>query len=137
MEAIDNDPYPVNEPRETGDIDQFDQTLIPLLGNSYLGQSEFCSYSLSSLEKKVQVSHEVLRFCLPGFSTDSGLSLIEKGELIIVSGAPRGDYSGQVAFLKPDPKASRNLAVEFVLSGPGLASSFGYDLAVVDLNGDG
>lgn len=45
--------------------------------------------------------------------------------------------SGQVAFLKPDPKASRNLSVEFVLSGPGLASSFGYDVAVVDLNGDG
>lgn len=87
--------------------------------------------------KKEEVSHEVLGFCLSGFSTDTGLALIGKGELIIVSGAPRGGYSGQVAFLKPDPKASRNLSVEFVLSGPGLASSFGYDVAVVDLNGDG
>lgn len=87
--------------------------------------------------RKEEVSHEVLRFCLSGFSTDTGLALIGKGELIIVSGAPRGGYSGQVAFLKPDPKASRNLSVEFVLSGPGLASSFGYDVAVVDLNGDG
>lgn len=41
MEDIDNYPSPVSEPRETGDIDQFDQTLIPLLLNSYLGQSEF------------------------------------------------------------------------------------------------
>lgn len=41
MEAIDNYPYPMIDPRETGDIDQFDQTLIPLLMNSYLGQSEF------------------------------------------------------------------------------------------------
>lgn len=73
----------------------------------------------------------------PGFSIDSGMALIRKGELTIVSGAPRGGYSGQVAFLKADPVAQRNLSVELVLSGPGLASSFGYDLAVVDLNSDG
>lgn len=54
-----------------------------------------------------------------------------------MSGAPRGGYSGQVAFLRPEPTAKRNLSVELVLSGPGLASSFGYDVAVVDLNGDG
>uniref|UniRef100_A0A3Q4IH78 Uncharacterized protein n=1 Tax=Neolamprologus brichardi TaxID=32507 RepID=A0A3Q4IH78_NEOBR len=72
-----------------------------------------------------------------GFSIDSGMALIRKGELTIVSGAPRGGYSGQVAFLKADPVAQRNLSVELVLSGPGLASSFGYDLAVVDLNSDG
>lgn len=50
MEAIDNYPYPLNDPRETGDIDQFDQTLIPLQQDSYLGQFEFCSHSLSSVE---------------------------------------------------------------------------------------
>lgn len=54
-----------------------------------------------------------------------------------MSGAPRGGYSGQVAFLRADPVATRNLSVDFVLSGPGLASSFGYDVAVVDLNRDG
>lgn len=137
MEAIDNYPYPMIDPRETGDIDQFDQTLIPLLMNSYLGQSEFLLLLFVQRWMKVEVSLEVLQFCLPGFSTDSGLALIEKRELIIVSGAPRGGYSGQVAFLKPDPKARSNLSVEFVLSGPGLASSFGYDVAVVDLNSDG
>lgn len=76
-------------------------------------------------------------FCPPGFSIDSGMALVRQGELTIVSGAPRGGYSGQVAFLKADPVAQRNLSVELVLSGPGLASSFGYDVAVVDLNGDG
>uniref|UniRef100_A0A3Q2DM65 Uncharacterized protein n=1 Tax=Cyprinodon variegatus TaxID=28743 RepID=A0A3Q2DM65_CYPVA len=76
-------------------------------------------------------------FLLPGFSVDSGMALLKQGELTIVSGAPRGGYSGQVAFMKTDPLAKRNLSVELVLSGPGLASSFGYDLAVLDLNNDG
>lgn len=65
------------------------------------------------------------------------MALIRKGELTIVSGAPRGGFSGQVTFLRADPAAKRNLLVELVLSGPGLASSFGYDVTVVDFNGDG
>lgn len=73
----------------------------------------------------------------PGFSTDSGMALLRQGELTVVSGAPRGGYSGQVAFLKADPEAQRSLSVELILSGPGLASSFGYDVAVGDFNGDG
>ncbi|TWW54880.1 Integrin alpha-6 VLA-6, partial [Takifugu flavidus] len=105
MEAIDDFPFPIDDPRETGDIDHFNPELIPLLRNSYLG-----------------------------FSIDSGLALIRKGELTIISGAPRGGYSGQVAFLRPDPRAKRHLSVELVLSGPGLASSFGYDVAVADFN---
>uniref|UniRef100_A0AAX7VDH8 Uncharacterized protein n=1 Tax=Astatotilapia calliptera TaxID=8154 RepID=A0AAX7VDH8_ASTCA len=84
-----------------------------------------------------QKDHDWFAYCQQGFSIDSGMALIRKGELTIVSGAPRGGYSGQVAFLKADPMAQRNLSVELVLSGPGLASSFGYDLAVVDLNSDG
>ncbi|KAG7224827.1 hypothetical protein INR49_013541 [Caranx melampygus] len=110
LEELDNEDIDnLDEvPRETGDIDLFNPKLIPLQDNSYLG-----------------------------FSTDSGMALIRKGELTIVSGAPRGGYSGQVAFLKKDPVAKRSLSVEFVLSDPGLASSFGYDVAVVDFNGDG
>ncbi|KAM8732326.1 integrin alpha-6-like isoform 2-T2 [Acanthopagrus schlegelii] len=95
-------------PRETGNIQALNSKLIPLQTNSYLG-----------------------------FSIDSGLALIRKGELTIVSGAPRGGYSGQVTLLKADPVAKQNVSVEVVLSGPGLASSFGYDVAVVDLNSDG
>uniref|UniRef100_A0A3Q1BK90 Integrin alpha-2 domain-containing protein n=1 Tax=Amphiprion ocellaris TaxID=80972 RepID=A0A3Q1BK90_AMPOC len=108
MELLDNLDIFSEDPRETGDIDQFNPKLIPFQRNSYLG-----------------------------FSVDSGFALLNKSELTIVSGAPRGGYSGQVAFLKADPKAQRNLSVELVISGPGLASSFGYDVAVVDLNGDG
>ncbi|XP_041846599.1 integrin alpha-6-like [Melanotaenia boesemani] len=108
MEVLDNLHITSKDPRETGDIDQFNQKLIPLQRNSYLG-----------------------------FSIDSGMALIKKGDLTVVSGAPRGGYSGQVAFLKEDPEAQRNLSVKLVLSGPGLASSFGYDVAVVDLNSDG
>ncbi|XP_063732116.1 integrin alpha-6-like isoform X2 [Eleginops maclovinus] len=108
MELLDNQDIDAADSRETGDIEQFNRELIPLQENSYLG-----------------------------FSTDSGMALLIQGELTIVSGAPRGGYSGQVALLKADSKAERNLSVELVLSGPGLASSFGYDVAVVDLNGDG
>ncbi|XP_045885945.1 integrin alpha-6-like [Micropterus dolomieu] len=107
MELLDNLDIFSEGSRETGDIDELNPTLIPLQRDSYLG-----------------------------FSIDSGMALIRKGELTIVSGAPRGGYSGQVTFLKADPVAQRNLSVELVLSGPGMASSFGYDVAVVDLNGD-
>lgn len=73
----------------------------------------------------------------PGFSIDSSLALLRQGELTIVSGAPRGGFSGQVTFLRQDPLAEENLSVELVLSGPSLASSFGYDVSVLDLNSDG
>lgn len=65
------------------------------------------------------------------------MALLRKNELTIVSGAPRGGYSGQVIFLRADPMAQRNLFMEVDIPGPGFASSFGYDVAVVDLNGDG
>ncbi|KAM9795141.1 integrin alpha-6-like [Neosynchiropus ocellatus] len=108
LEPLNNLEIYSSNPRETGNIEKFDSELIPLNLNSYLG-----------------------------FSTDSGMALLEKDELTIVSGAPRGGFSGQVAFLRADPLTRSNLSVELVLSGPGLASSFGYDVAVVDLNSDG
>ncbi|XP_056295655.1 integrin alpha-6-like isoform X1 [Pseudoliparis swirei] len=108
MELLDNLDISSADSRETGDVDKFNMKLIPLQRNSYLG-----------------------------FSTDSGMALLRQGELTVVSGAPRGGYSGQVAFLKADPEAQRSLSVELILSGPGLASSFGYDVAVGDFNGDG
>ncbi|XP_067455908.1 integrin alpha-6-like [Thunnus thynnus] len=108
MEPVDNKKWDSEDTRETGNAGTFNPKLIPIQRDSYLG-----------------------------FSIDSGMALIRKGELTIVSGAPRGGYSGQVTFIKLDPVAKRNLSVELILSGPGLASSFGYDLAVVDLNGDG
>lgn len=55
----------------------------------------------------------------------------------MVAGAPRANHSGAVVLLKKESEASSRLLVEHTLHGPGLASSFGYDVTVVDLNGDG
>lgn len=135
MELLDNEDLLSEDPRETGNIDLFDPKIIPLQTSSYLGQ-----FPVGSLHESAAWSVNCvlyIRSCPPGFSIDSGMALVRRGELTIVAGAPRGGYSGQVAFLTPDPAAKRSLSVAFVLSGPGLASSFGYDVAVVDLNGDG
>lgn len=55
----------------------------------------------------------------------------------MVSGAPRANHSGAVLLLKKGPDTSGKLLIEHTLYGPGLASAFGYDVTVVDLNGDG
>ncbi len=72
-----------------------------------------------------------------GFSLDSGHHITRSRDLTVVAGAPRANHSGAVVLLKKESETSSRLLVEHTLHGPGLASSFGYDLAVVDLNGDG
>ncbi|XP_076839289.1 integrin alpha-6b isoform X2 [Brachyhypopomus gauderio] len=72
-----------------------------------------------------------------GFSLDSGKSLTKKGQLTVVAGAPRANHSGSVVLLKKESETSGQLVTEFILEGEGLASSFGYDLAVLDISGDG
>ncbi|XP_062284470.1 integrin alpha-6-like isoform X2 [Scomber scombrus] len=72
-----------------------------------------------------------------GFSLDSGKSLTKKGQLTVVAGAPRANHSGAVVLLKKGLDTSKILLEEYTLEGEGLASSFGYDLAVLDLNADG
>ncbi|XP_056144982.1 integrin alpha-6 isoform X2 [Lampris incognitus] len=95
-------------PYEVGDENILDPELVPVPANSYLG-----------------------------FSLDSGHSITKGRGLTIVAGAPRSNHSGAVVLLKKESEASTRLSPEFILQGPGLASSFGYDVAVVDLNGDG
>uniref|UniRef100_A0A3Q2PTY5 Integrin, alpha 6b n=1 Tax=Fundulus heteroclitus TaxID=8078 RepID=A0A3Q2PTY5_FUNHE len=70
------------------------------------------------------------------FSLDSGKSLTTKGQLTVVAGAPRAYYSGAVVLLKTGGESTRVMLEEYTLKGEGLASSFGYDLTVLDLNGD-
>ncbi|KAM9454427.1 integrin alpha-6b isoform 2-T2 [Clarias gariepinus] len=72
-----------------------------------------------------------------GFSLDSGKMLTKKGELTIVAGAPRANHSGAVVLLKKMAGSATDLVTEYIIEEEGLASSFGYELAVVDLNGDG
>lgn len=71
----------------------------------------------------------------PGFSIDSGKSLVRAEELSFVAGAPRANHKGAVVILRKD-SASR-LVPEVMLSGERLTSGFGYSLAVADLNNDG
>ncbi|XP_061776901.1 integrin alpha-6-like isoform X2 [Nerophis ophidion] len=95
-------------PFEAGDEKEKKPDLVPAAPNSYLG-----------------------------FSLDSGSSLTKKGQLTIVAGAPRANHSGSVVMLKKDLITGSSLLHEYTLDGEGLASSFGYDLTVLDLNGDG
>lgn len=95
-------------PYEVGDEHLSDPDLVPVPANSYLG-----------------------------FSLDSGHRITRSRDLTVVSGAPRANHSGAVLLLKKGGDTSSKLLVEHTLYGPGLASSFGYDVAVVDLNGDG
>lgn len=95
-------------PFEAGDENEKNPDLVPAPPNSYLG-----------------------------FSLDSGKSLTNKGQLTVVAGAPRANHSGAVVLLKKGSATSNILLEEYTLEGEGLASSFGYDLAVLDLNKDG
>ncbi|XP_043101910.1 integrin alpha-6b [Puntigrus tetrazona] len=95
-------------PYEVGDESRLDPDLVPVPANSYLG-----------------------------FSLDSGKMLTKRGQLTIVAGAPRANHSGAVVLLKKDDTLPSLLTAEYILEGAGLASSFGYDLAVLDINGDG
>ncbi|XP_029314787.1 LOW QUALITY PROTEIN: integrin alpha-6 [Cottoperca gobio] len=95
-------------PYEVGDEHLLNPELVPVPANSYLG-----------------------------FSLDSGHSITRGRGLTVVAGAPRANHSGAVVLLKKESQTSGRLLVEHILHGPGLASSFGYDVAVVDLNGDG
>ncbi|XP_077010262.1 integrin alpha-6 isoform X3 [Tamandua tetradactyla] len=94
-------------PYEVGGETDHDESLVPVPANSYLG-----------------------------FSLDSGKGIVSKDDITFVSGAPRANHSGAVVLLKRDLK-SAHLLPEYIFDGEGLASSFGYDVAVVDLNKDG
>ncbi|XP_030052652.1 integrin alpha-7 isoform X2 [Microcaecilia unicolor] len=69
-----------------------------------------------------------------GFSVDSGKAITRKHELSFVTGAPRANHTGAVVILKKDNV--NRLVPEFTLWGENLASSFGYSVAVADLNSD-
>ncbi|KAM4560818.1 integrin alpha-6 [Fundulus diaphanus] len=86
-------------------------------------------YEFVEPEKTVVEAHSYL-----GFSLDTGHRIMRDRDLTVVAGAPRAHHKGAVALLSKD---SDQLRVKDLLYGPGLASSFGYDVAVVDLNGDG
>ncbi|XP_007431144.1 integrin alpha-6 isoform X2 [Python bivittatus] len=95
-------------PYEVGGESLRKETLVPVPANSYLG-----------------------------FSLDSGKGIVSQEDITFVSGAPRANHSGAVVLLKKDSDVQRALSPVHMFEGEGLASSFGYDVAVVDLNSDG
>lgn len=52
------------------------------------------------------------------------------------AGAPRSNGTGQVVIFTKVKKAESQLSVQLILSGEQFASSYGYTVATVDLNGD-
>lgn len=64
------------------------------------------------------------------------MRLVKQNQLTVVAGAPRANHSGAVVFLRKGGDTSKILVEDFILEGEGLASSFGYALAVLDLNSD-
>ncbi|CAB1328499.1 unnamed protein product [Coregonus sp. 'balchen'] len=94
-------------------------------------------YKSPSLQVSPERTLDVTTNSYLGFSLDSGYSITKGRGLTIVSGAPRANHCGAVVLLRKENEASARLSPEYILEGPGLASSFGYDVTVVDLNGDG
>ncbi len=89
----------------------------------------------SPVKSKKSKSHYISQTL--GFSLDTGHRITRSRGLTVVAGAPRANHNGAVVLLKKESETSTRLLVKHTLYGPGLASSFGYDVAVVDLNSDG
>ncbi|KAM3933620.1 integrin alpha-7 isoform 1-T1 [Leptodactylus fuscus] len=69
-----------------------------------------------------------------GFSVDSGWGVTGRKKLSFVSGAPRANHTGAVVILRKEGPSQ--LVPELTLWGETLASSFGYSVAMEDLNND-
>uniref|UniRef100_A0A671MXL9 Integrin alpha-7-like n=1 Tax=Sinocyclocheilus anshuiensis TaxID=1608454 RepID=A0A671MXL9_9TELE len=76
-----------------------------------------------------------LSLLITGFSVDSARGIMSKSELTFVAGAPRAKHTGAVVLLRKDNVY--RLMPDHILWGEELASSFGYSVAVADLNSDG
>lgn len=65
-----------------------------------------------------------------------GGHFFKKSEYIYIAGAPRSKHKGEVYFFK---KITDNevFKIHLRLVGDQLASSFGYEMLVVDINNDG
>ncbi|TSK17965.1 Integrin alpha-6 [Bagarius yarrelli] len=122
-----------------------DEVAVP--DNSYLGILFMTSASNSDPDQFVYRSHppradatkesHLSTNSYLGFSLDTGKMLTKKGQLTVVAGAPRANHSGAVVLLKKESDTGTHMVTEYIIEGEGLASSFGYELAVVDLNADG
>lgn len=53
-----------------------------------------------------------------------------------VGGAPRSEETGQVVFFSRERMGNSLLRVDLILKGEMFASSFGYEVLALDINGD-
>lgn len=118
-------------PFEVGDENIKDPQLAPTPPNSYLGKIKITRFSPSPPGLSF-----FFFLALPGFSLDKGKRLVKQGQLTVVAGAPRAYHSGAVVLLRKGDDTSNIVLKDYILEGEGLASSFGYSVAVLDLNGD-
>lgn len=61
---------------------------------------------------------------------------LAEGQMVYVAGAPRADGTGQVVLFSKHGSRSSIMDVLQVISGEQFASSFGYEVASADINGD-
>ncbi|KAM4046756.1 integrin alpha-7 isoform 2-T2 [Anomaloglossus baeobatrachus] len=85
-------------------------------------------------EEGARLGPDVAHNSYLGFSVDSGWGVTGRNKLSFVSGAPRANHTGAVVILRRD--GGSQLVPELTLWGETLASSFGYSVAMADLNND-
>ncbi|XP_063808737.1 integrin alpha-7 isoform X2 [Pseudophryne corroboree] len=91
--------------------------------------------TLEPREEAARLGSDVALNSYLGFSVDSGWGVTGRNKLSFVSGAPRANHTGAVVILRRD--IGSQLVPELTLWGETLASSFGYSVAMEDLNNDG
>ncbi|XP_044851380.1 integrin alpha-7 [Mauremys mutica] len=133
-------------PYEAGGEKDQDPSLIPVPANSYFGLLFMTNVHSADPDQLVYKTAEpgerlpgtvgdVAQNSNLGFSVDSGKGLTRQGQLSFVTGAPRANHTGAVVILRRDNV--NRLVPEAILPGEQLSSSFGYAVAVLDLNSDG
>lgn len=73
-------------------------------------------------------------FCFSGYSVAAGRFF--GSHTSYVGGAPRANGTGQVVFFSREKLGVAMLNVELIINGEEFASSFGYEILAVDINGD-
>ncbi|KAG9474316.1 integrin alpha-3 [Eleutherodactylus coqui] len=69
-----------------------------------------------------------------GYSVQIGKDLLQKGNITVVSGAPRWNHKGAIYLMQ---KEDKTLKLKQVLSGDQVGSYFGNIIALADFNNDG
>lgn len=88
----------------------------------------------------VSVGIHYIRFFCFDIRDETGMSVTAGkyfgSKVSYAAGAPRSNGTGQVVIFTKVKKAESQLRVQLILSGEQFASSYGYQVATADLNGD-